>query len=36
MDPIVQTLVSVLLAVIASSGFWTFMQKRADKKGRKD
>ena len=35
MDPIVQTLVSVLLAVIASSGFWTFMQKRADKKDAK-
>ena len=35
MDPIVQTLVSVLLAVIASSGFWTYMQKRADNKDAK-
>lgn len=35
MDPIVQTLVSVVCAVVASSGFWTWMQKRHDKKDAK-
>lgn len=35
MDPIVQTLVSVLCAVIASSGFWAYMQKRHDRKDAK-
>jgi len=31
MDPWVQTLVSVVLAVIASSGFWTFIMKRSER-----
>lgn len=35
MDPIVQTLVSVVCAVVASSGFWAWMQKRHDNKDAK-
>lgn len=35
MDPFVQTLVSVFCAVVASSGFWAFLQKRHDKKDAK-
>ena len=31
-SPWIQTLVSVVIAVIASSGFWTFVIKRSEKK----
>lgn len=31
MDPFTQTIVSVILAVFASSGFWTYLMKRNDK-----
>ena len=32
MEPFIQSLVTVICAVIASSGFWTYMQARRDKK----
>jgi len=32
MAPWLETLVTILIAVIASSGFWTFMIKKMDKK----
>lgn len=32
MDPLVQTIISVVLALIASGGFWTFVSKKTDKK----
>lgn len=32
MSSILQTIITVLGAVAASSGFWAFMQKRAEKK----
>lgn len=32
MEPWVQTVVAVLCTFVASTGFWTFMQKRADTK----
>ena len=35
MEPWVQTIVTIVCSVIASSGFWTFMQKRSDKNDAK-
>ena len=32
MTPIVQTIVTIICAVMASSGFWAFLQSRHDKK----
>lgn len=32
MDPFTQTIVSVILAVFASSGFWAYLMKRTEKK----
>ena len=32
MDSLIQMIVTVVCAVLASGGFWTFLQKRADKK----
>ena len=32
MEPLIQMFVTVVCAVIASSGFWTYLQKRSDKK----
>ena len=32
MEPWVQTLVTIVVACIASSGFWAFVSKRTDKK----
>ena len=32
MSPWIETLVTIFIAVIASSGFWTFMVKKMDKK----
>jgi len=32
MSPWLETLVTIFIAVIASSGFWTFMVKKMDKK----
>ena len=32
MEPFIQSLVTVICAVIASSGFWTYIQARRDKK----
>lgn len=32
MEPWVEKLVTILLAVLASSGFWAFIQNKADKK----
>ena len=31
MDPWVQTLVTIIASVVASSGFWAYIQKRTDK-----
>lgn len=35
MDPVLQMLVTVFCAVVASSGFWAWLQKRHDKKDDK-
>ena len=35
MDPWLQTLVAVVTSVIASSGFWTYLQKKSEKKDSK-
>ena len=32
MDPIIQTLVTILCSIIASSGLWAYISKKADKK----
>lgn len=32
MEPLIQTAVTILCAVLASSGFWAFMQKKAERK----
>lgn len=32
MEPFIQSLVTIICAVIASSGFWTYVQARRDKK----
>ena len=32
MDALITAIVSIVVAVIASGGFWTYMQNRADKK----
>lgn len=32
MDPLISNIITVLCAVIASSGFWAFIQKRYEKK----
>lgn len=32
MDPIIQTLVTILCSIIASSGLWAYVSKKADKK----
>lgn len=35
MEPWVQTLVTIICSVLASSGFWAYFQKRSDKKDDK-
>lgn len=35
MDSWLQTLVTIVCAVLASTGFWAYMQKRADKRDDK-
>lgn len=35
MDPIIQSIITVVCAVIASSGFWAFLQKKTDKNDAK-
>lgn len=35
MDPVLQMLITVFCAVVASSGFWAYLQKRHDKKDAK-
>lgn len=32
MDPIIQTLVTILCSIIASSGLWAYISKKTDKK----
>lgn len=32
MDPIIQTFVTILCSIIASSGLWAYISKKADKK----
>ena len=32
MDPVIQTLVTILCSIIASSGLWAYISKKADKK----
>lgn len=35
MDQVVQIIIAVVTSVLASSGLWTFIQKKADKKDAK-